>query len=316
MTNPNQSDVSLTPEIKAFLAAGADAGLPQVWEAPLDVIRRNTHARIKNSGPAEPVHQIINRFIPGKTADLPIRIYRPTENPNAPAIVFFHGGGWVLSTLDIFDSSLSRLANQSGATIISVFYQKAPEHPFPIPFDDCYESLLWVLANAEELKIDPTKVGVMGDSAGGNLASAVALKARDNGVKLALQVLIYPCNERNFETHSYIDYATGYLLTTQGMKWFWEQYVQNPADNTNPYAAPMHAKTFKDLAPAVIVTAQYDPLLADSEKYAKLLQADGVPVVYKQFDGMIHGFFVMMAITKVAAESIDFIAQEIKKLTN
>lgn len=316
MTNPNQSDVSLTPEIKAFLAAGADAGLPQVWEAPLDVIRRNTHARIKNSGPAEPVHQIINRFIPGKTADLPIRIYRPTENPNAPAIVFFHGGGWVLSTLDIFDSSLSRLANQSGATIISVFYQKAPEHPFPIPFDDCYESLLWVLANAEELKIDPTKVGVMGDSAGGNLASAVALKARDNGVKLALQVLIYPCNERNFETQSYIDYATGYLLTTQGMKWFWEQYVQNPADNTNPYAAPMHAKTFKDLAPAVIVTAQYDPLLADSEKYAKLLQADGVPVVYKQFDGMIHGFFVMMAITKVAAESIDFIAQEIKKLTN
>lgn len=316
MTNPNQSEVSLAPEIKAFLAAGADAGLPQVWEAPLDVIRRNTHARIKNSGPAEPVHQIINRFIPGKTADLPIRIYRPTENPNAPAIVFFHGGGWVLSTLDIFDSSLSRLANQSGATIISVFYQKAPEHPFPIPFDDCYESLLWVLANAEELKIDPTKVGVMGDSAGGNLASAVALKARDNGVKLALQVLIYPCNERNFETQSYIDYATGYLLTTQGMKWFWEQYVQNPADNTNPYAAPMHAKTFKDLAPAVIVTAQYDPLLADSEKYAKLLQADGVPVVYKQFDGMIHGFFVMMAITKVAAESIDFIAQEIKKLTN
>ena len=316
MTNPNQSDVSLTPEIKAFLAAGADAGLPQVWEAPLDVIRRNTHARIKNSGPAEPVHQIINRFIPGKTADLPIRIYRPTENPNAPAIVFFHGGGWVLSTLDIFDSSLSRLANQSGATIISVFYQKAPEHPFPIPFDDCYESLLWVLANAEELKIDPTKVGVMGDSAGGNLASAVALKARDNGVKLALQVLIYPCNERNFETQSYIDYATGYLLTTQGMKWFWEQYVQNPADNTNPYAAPMHAKTFKDLAPAVIVTAQYDPLLEDSVKYAKLLQADGVPVIYKQFDGMIHGFFVMMAITKVAAESIDFIAQEIKKLTN
>ena len=287
-----------------------------MWEAPLDVVRRNTHARIKNSGPAEHVNEIVNRFIPGKTADLPVRIYRPTENPHAPAIVFFHGGGWVLSTLDIFDSSLSRLANQSGATIISVFYQKAPEHPFPIPFDDCYESLLWVLSNAESLKIDPAKVGVMGDSAGGNLASAVALKARDNGIHLAFQTLIYPCNERNFETESYINYATGYLLTTQGMQWFWQQYVQNEADNTNPYAAPMHAKTFKDLAPAIIITAQYDPLLSDSEKYAKLLQADGVPVVYKQFDGMIHGFFVMMAITKVAAESIDFIAQEIKKLTN
>jgi acetyl esterase len=316
MTNPHQSDVSLAPEIKAFLAAGADAGLPQVWEAPIDVIRRNTYARIQNSGPAEPVREIIDRFIPGKTADLPVRIYRPTENPNAPAIVYFHGGGWVLGTLDIFDSSLTRLANQSGATIIGVFYQKAPEHPFPIPFDDCYETLSWVLANAGSLNIDPTKVGVMGDSAGGNLASAVALKARDNGIKLAFQLLIYPCNERNFETKSYIDYATGYLLTTQGMKWFWEQYLQNEADNTNPYAAPMLAKTFKDLAPAIFITAQYDPLISDSEKYAELLQADGVPVVYKQYDGMIHGFFALMAITKVAAESIDFMAQEIKKLTH
>jgi len=314
MTNPNQSEVSLAPEIIAFLAAGAQAGLPQVWEAPIDVIRRNTYARVKNSGPAEPVHEIINRFIPGKTADLPVRIYRPTANPNAPAIVFFHGGGWVLGTLDIVDSSLTRLANQSGATIISVFYQKAPEHPFPIPFDDCYETLSWVLSNAESLCIDPTKVGVMGDSAGGNLASAVALKARDNGIKLAFQVLIYPCNERNFETQSYLDYATGYLLTTQAMKWFWEQYVVNEADNTNPYAVPMHAKTFKEVAPAIIITAQYDPLLSDSEKYADLLRADGVPVVYKQYDGMIHGFFATMAITQVAAESIDFMAQEIKKL--
>lgn len=171
--------MTLAPEIKAYLEASAAAGLPQVWEAPLDVVRANTQGRIATSGPVEPVREVINRFIPGPTADLPIRIYRPTDNPTAPAMVYFHGGGWVLNFLDIYDASLSRLANQSGATIISVNYQKAPEHPFPIPFDDCFATLKWVIKNSDALAINPEKIGVAGDSAGANLASAVALKARD-----------------------------------------------------------------------------------------------------------------------------------------
>ena len=187
--------MTLAPEIAAFLKRSDALNLPQVWEAPVNVIRQNTQGRTVTSGPVEDIYEIANRFIPGPTSDLPIRIYRPHTQTSAPAIVYFHGGGWVLNFLDIYDASLARLANQTGAVIISVNYQKAPEHPFPIPFDDCYATLLWVLANSAALGIDSHKIGVAGDSAGGNLASAVAIKARDNSISLAFQILIYPCND-------------------------------------------------------------------------------------------------------------------------
>lgn len=305
----------LAPEIKAFLEKQAAAGLPAVWEAPLSEIRANTQGRMATSGPVEPVREVINRFIPGPTADLPIRIYRPTDNPSAPAIVHFHGGGFVLNYLDMYDASISRLANQSGFTIIGVHYQKAPEHPFPIPFDDCFATLQWVIAHSDELKIDRDFVGVAGDSAGATLASAVALKARDMGIVLKFQVLIYPCNGRKFTTDSYENMATGYGLTTQAMKWFWDQYLQGDAHNENPYAVPMTAKDFTGVAPAIILTAEFDPLLSDGEQYAALLHRDKVPVLYKQYDGMIHGFFTNLAVTPTAQEAIDFVADELKKLT-
>jgi acetyl esterase len=307
--------MTLAPEIKAFLEAGAKAGLPQVWEAPLHVIRRNTQTRPALAGPAEPILEIENKFIPGPTADLPIRIYRPTNNPTAPAIVYFHGGGWVLNFLDIYDASLTTLANRTGATIISVNYQKAPEHPFPIPFDDCYATLEWVLANSEVLRINRQSVAVAGDSAGGNLASAVALKARDQKIELAYQLLIYPCNERNFETPSYIKNATGYGLSTQAMQWFWDQYLQGDSHDQNPYAIPARAASLKDVAPAIIVTAEYDPLLSDSEQYVELLKASGVDVRYREFKGMIHGFFSNLAVTPTAMDAIAFVAGEIKEIT-
>jgi acetyl esterase len=307
--------MSLAPEIKAFLENQAASGAPAVWEAPLSEIRANTQGRMATSGPIEFIREISNQFIPGPTSDLPIRIYRPTDNPSAPAIVHFHGGGFVLNFLDMYDASMARLANQTGFTIIGVHYQKAPEHPFPIPFDDCYATLLWVLAHADDLRIDSRKIGVAGDSAGANLASAVALKARNNSIPLAFQVLIYPCNGRNFETDSYQKLATGYGLTTKAMQWFWDQYLQGDSHDTNPYAVPMVAEDFKGLAPAIIVTAQYDPLLSDGVQYAALLQRDNVPVIYRQYDGMIHGFFTNMAVTDTARIAIDFVAEELKKIT-
>jgi acetyl esterase len=278
------------------------------------VIRRNTQARTAFAGPVEKVKEVVNKFIPGPTADLPIRIYRPTTDTKAPAIIYLHGGGWVLNFLDIYDASLSRLANQTGATIISVQYQKAPEHPFPIPFDDCYATLLWAIENSDALQIDKNRIGVAGDSAGGNLASAVALKARDNGVKLAFQLLIYPCNDRDFDTASYKEHATGYGLTTQAMEWFWDQYLQGDAHDKNPYAIPQSATDFSALAPAIFITAQYDPLSSDSEKYAEALRKAGVKVEYREYAGMIHGFFSNMAITPTAAEAIDFAAAQIRKV--
>jgi acetyl esterase len=307
--------MSLAPEIKAFLEKQASAGAPAVWEAPLSEIRANTQGRMATSGPAEPLYEVINRFIPGPTSDLPIRIYRPTDNPQAPALIHFHGGGFVLNYLDMYDASMSRLANQSGYTIIGVHYQKAPEHPFPIPFDDCYATLLWARDHADELKIDINAIGVAGDSAGATLASAVALKARDNNIALKVQLLIYPCNGRDFSTPSYQDLGTGYGLTTQAMKWFWEQYLQGTDHDLNPYAVPMVAASFKDLPPAIIISAQYDPLLSDSERYAELLERDGVPVTYRQFDGMIHGFFTNMAVTPTAKVAIDYAATQLKKFT-
>ena len=164
------------------------------------------------------------------------------------------------------------------------------------------------------MNIDINAIGVAGDSAGATLASAVALKARDNHIDLRFQVLIYPCNGRKFTTDSYENMATGYGLTTQAMKWFWEQYLQGTDHDQNPYAVPMVAKNFSGVAPAIIITAQYDPLLSDGEQYAALLHRDGTPVLYRQFDGMIHGFFTNMAVTETATLAIDFVADELKKL--
>ena len=174
---------------------------------------------------------------------------------------------------------------------------------------------MWTIANATELKIDATRIGVAGDSAGANLASGVAIKARDNEISLAFQLLIYPCNDRDFTTDSYIKNATGYGLSTQAMQWFWEQYLQGDNHDKNPYAVPTQATSFKNLASAIVITAQYDPLLSDGEKYAQLLKRDGVEVSYTEYPGMIHGFFTNMAVTQTAREAIDSAALEIKRLT-
>jgi acetyl esterase len=305
--------MTLAPEIKAFLEASAAAGLPQVWEAPVEVLRRNTQGRVALAGKIEPLAAIENRFIPGPTCDLPIRIYRPSTNSQR-TIVYFHGGGWVLNFLDIYDASLSRLANQSNATIVSVNYQKAPEHPYPAPFDDCYSTLEWVISHKNELAL-PNVIGVAGDSAGANLAAAVALKARDHQIDIAFQFLIYPCLDRNFSTDSYRANATGYGLSTQAMQWFWEQYLQGNVHDDDPYAAPQRAQSFAGLAPAIIITAQYDPLLSDGENYLAALKNAGVSVSYRKFDGMIHGFFTNLAVTPTAMTAIDWSAQEIIKLT-
>lgn len=308
--------MSLAPEIIKQLADQKAAGLPQVWEAPLSVIRELTQGRVAVTGKPEPIHSVVNRFIPGPTADLPIRIYRPNEDQNAPALIFYHGGGWVMGFIDIYDAALHRLANQSGSVIIAVNYQKAPEHPFPIPFDDCYATLLWVKSHGEELGIDPNRVGVGGDSAGGNLAAAVAIKARDEAIELRYQLLVYPCIARDFTTKSYSEFATDFGLSTQAMEWFWEHYLQGSQHDDNPYAVPMRAKSLAGVAPSLVITAQYDPLVSDSENYCAKLESDGSEVIYREFPGMIHGFFVNVAATPSSHLALDFAAAQILTKTS
>jgi acetyl esterase len=307
--------MTLAPEIAKFLEIRAESGLPEVWQAPVEILRANTYARLVNAGIPEKIFSVANRFIPGPTADLPIRVYRPSNAKNLPALVFFHGGGWVLGFLDLYDAALHSLANKTGSVIISVNYQKAPEHPYPTAFDDCFATLLWVSTNSFELGIDQTKIGVGGDSAGANLASAVALKARDRGVlKLAYQLLFYPCNERDFETPSYLAYADGFGLPRKSMQWFWEQYLQGGDHDSDPYACPSRAKDFSNLAPAIIVTAEYDPLKDDGVKYERLLKGAGVPTSYLEYKGMIHGFVNLSAITPTAQRAIAECAKRIQTL--
>ena len=306
--------MTLAPEMVKQLSDQKAAGLPEIWEVPVAVTREQSQARVAFNGPAEPIYKVENRFIPGPTADLPVRIYRPSADKDAPALIYFHGGGWVLGFLDIYDAALHRLANQSGSVIISVNYQKAPEHPFPTPFDDCFATLQYVKSHAEEFGINANLIGVAGDSAGGNLAAAVALRARDEEISLAYQLLVYPCTALDFKSKSYIEYATEYGLTTRAMQWFWNQYLQGYEFDQNSYAVPAAAYTFKDLAPAIIITAQYDPLISDSEEYAEKLKSDGVAVTYREFPGMLHGFFATVAVTPSSPEAIDFCAREIRKI--
>jgi acetyl esterase len=230
-------------------------------------------------------------------------------------LLFFHGGGWVLNFLDIYEPALRKLSNLGNFVIVALEYQKAPEHPYPAAFNDCYATLEWLIDNAKQLDIDLTSVGVGGDSAGGNLASAVALKAvNENLISLAFQLLIYPCNDVKMEYPSAIKNAEGFGLTTKAMKWFWQQYLSNESDKKDPYAVPITAKSLKGVAPAILISAEFDPLADDVRNYYNKLQQDLVPAVYKEYAGQIHGFFNLSGITTDAESLYLDIATEINAI--
>jgi acetyl esterase len=283
----------LHPQAKAFLDRMAATNLPDISIQGARVGRENSHGEPDISGPIETGVAIHHRYFTSPTADLPLRIYVP-EGSTGPfnGLVYFHGGGWVINYIAKYEAQLVSLAKKTNSIIVSVNYQKAPEHKFPIPFDDCFSALEWVFANAKEWKIDPRKIGIGGDSAGGNLASAVALKARDlGGPEIAYQLLIYPCNDLGFNTESMLVNDTGFGLSRQGMMWFWEQYLNGAEDRSNPYAVPHSAQNYTGLPPTILITAEYDVLRDDGRLYAQKLQEAGVEVAYRDFPGLIHGFF-------------------------
>jgi len=235
---------------------------------------------------------ISNRFIPGPTADLLIRIYQPAGKSAKNGLVYFHGGGWSYFSVDMYDAQLSALAQMTDSVIISVNYQKSPEHKFPIPHDDCFTGLSWTFDNAEALGINRNKIGVGGDSAGGNLAAGVALRNRDEkSFPIAYQLLIYPCLGLDFESDSYNTNAVGYGLSKRTMSWLWSLYLNNESDHANPYAVPLASQSCADLPPAIVITAEFDVLRDDGFRYAQKLEHDGTSVIYREYPGMIHGFF-------------------------
>jgi acetyl esterase len=246
----------------------------------------------------EEVASVEDRIIPANGADIPVRIYRPdTATAAKPVLVWFHGGGWVIGSLDGADFGCRLMTNASGCVVISVDYRLAPESKFPTAADDCYEVTTWVSEHAAELGVDPFRLAVGGDSAGGNLAAVVSQMARDaGGPPIKFQTLIYPVTHHNYDTASYAENAEGYLLTKSSMVWFWNHYLRSEADGRHPKASPILHEDLANLPPALVITAQYDPLRDEGEAYARRLKECGVSVESKRYDGQIHGFYSNPAI--------------------
>jgi len=256
--------------------------------------------------PAEPVADVAEREIPGPAGPVPVRIYTPEGEEPRPAVVFFHGGGWVIGNLDTHDGTARKLANAAGAVVVSVDYRLAPEHPYPAAAEDCYAATRWVAEHgAAELGVARGRLAVAGDSAGGNLAAVVSLMARDRGgPALAFQLLVYPVTDPDFERASYRENAEGYLLTRDVMEWFWDQYVPEAERRHDPYAAPLRAPDLSGLPPALVVTAEYDPLRDEGEAYARRLEEAGVRVRCRRYPGMIHGFLSFADVVDQGKEAV------------
>lgn len=290
-------------------------GLP-MREAPIATSRSAQWEWEPYMGEREPVARCLDTFIASTTAEIPIRVYTPDGVGPFPALVVFHGGCWVVGNIALSDRPHRALANATGCVVVAVNYQKAPEHPFPVPLDDCYAAYLWTLEKAPELNVDPAHVGVAGDSAGGNLAAAVCLKARELGDALpAVQLLIYPAVDWALDTPSARDCAEGYGLTSADMAWAWQQYVPDAGDRSNPLVSPLRASTLEGLPPAVVVTAEFDVLRDEGRRYADRLEADGVPVLRRHYDGTIHGFFWMAAAVDECRRMLADVAVDLGSLT-
>jgi acetyl esterase len=266
-------------------------------------------------GDPQPVAHVEDRNVPGPHGDVPVRVYRPSDDPALPVFVWFHGGGWTIGSVDVHDSLTRVLANMAGSVVVSVDYRLAPEHPFPAPLDDCWAALRWTAEHAAELGGDPDRLVVGGDSAGGNLAAVCALLARDAGApRLALQVLVYPVTDHGFATATYRENGRGYMLEETQMRWFYDCYTRGGADPADWRISPLRAPSLAGVAPAFVATAEYDPLRDEGTAYARALEAAGVPVTLRNYDGMIHGFFglpVAFDDAKVAFDDVTRALQDV-----
>lgn len=284
--------MSLDPQAQALL---------QVMPAPpdfdaLDVatLRAGMDAAVLGGEDVEAVADVRNVRIPGPAGEIPLRVYTPAGDGPFPGLVYFHGGGFVLCGLDTHDGTCRSLANASGCVVVSVDYRLAPEHPFPAAPEDCHAATRWVADHAADFGIDATRLAVGGDSAGGNMAAVVSMMARDGGgPALRFQLLVYPVTNCDFETASYRENADGYMLTRDMMRWFWQQYLPDPARAAEAYASPLRAPELAGLPPGLCITAGYDPLRDEGEAYAERLREAGVDCRSSHYPGMIHGFFSM-----------------------
>ncbi len=308
----------LDPVAEGFLGQMAAAGGPPLHEMTPEVARQAFSVFNQLGGTPQQVANIENRTIPGLAGEIPVRIYTPEGTAPFPALVYFHGGGWVIGELDVVDVPCRALANQAGCVVVSVDYRMAPEHKFPAAVNDCYAATKWVADHGAEIGVDPKRIAVGGDSAGGNLAAVVSLMARDRGgPNLVYQVLIYPVTDATISTKSYEENADGYLLTKDGMVWFFNHYMNEDTNRKDPLLSPHWAENHKDLPPAIVITGGFDPLRDEGDAYAAKLKDAGNSVQHSHYPDMIHGFFWLGGVlTTHYQKALDEITAELRTAFN
>jgi acetyl esterase len=285
--------VSVHPQAQYLLDGKAASGAPPLWELTPGEARAGVAANAALIGAGPDVASVRDIVIPSQAGGIPARVYSPSAD--APGVVvYFHGGGWVIGSVDQWDASCRALAVASGCDVVSVEYRLAPEHIFPAAADDAFAAVVWVASVAGLAAGRPLIVA--GDSAGGNLATVTALRARDaGGPAIALQVLVYPVTDSDLDRRSYHEYAGTELILNRGdMVWFWDHYAPDPDARVSPDAAPLRATDLAGLPPAYVITAEHDPLRDEGFAYAERLQAARVPVEHRHFGSQIHGFFTFV----------------------
>lgn len=288
--------------------------VPQLYSLSVAEARAADLASIQaSSGESEVVAQVEDRDIDGPGGPLPIRIYRPVLGVDLPVLVYFFGGGWTLGTIDTSDAVCRRLANAAGCLVIAAGYRLAPEHKFPAAVQDCYAATRWVAENASQIGVDASRIAVGGDSAGGNLAAAVTLLARDDqDFDLVGQVLVYPNTDYFSDTVSLRESSDPWLFNATSVNWYWANYLATPEDGRSPLASPLRAADLSGLPPALVITAEFDPLRDQAEQYAHRLIEAGVPVTLTRYDGMVHGFFCMAGELNGGARALEQTADKLR----
>ena len=310
--------MALHPQVAVLLERAANSPLPPYHDVPPAVARRfyrDTRAPLTPDPP--PVESVQLLLAPGKGGPVPVRAYRPKgagKDEVLPALVYLHGGGWVIGDLDTHDVVCRTLANGARCAVFSVEYRKAPESPFPAAIDDCFSSLVFISKNSSSLKINSRQIALGGDSAGGNLAAAISLMARDaGGPAICFQLLIYPATDHRLGHPSIDGNGEGYLLTKKVMQYFRGHYLPREEDWLDWRASPLLAKSLAGLPPACVITAGFDPLLDEGRAYSEKLKRDGVPTEYREYSDMVHGFVTMGRVLDTANAALADCARALKK---
>jgi acetyl esterase len=295
----------LDPQVQAMREQAAQANTPPLYTMSLHDARAADLASIQAAaGNAEPVHSVRDTTFPGEDGELPVRIYRPDADGPLATLVYLFGGGWTLGNIDTADAIARKLANAVPLQVIVPGYRLAPEHKFPAAVHDCHAALRWVHDNADDLGVDPTRIAVGGDSAGGNLSAVVSLLARTDGPPLAAQLLVYPNTLYGSDTHSMRAGNDPLMFNHNSVAWYWDHYLRTEADGKDPLVSPLLADSLADLPPALVITAEYDPLRDEGEQYAARLRDAGVEVELTRYDGMVHGFFAMSGVLDGGKQAI------------